>query len=70
VARRIGRWTYDPGAGWRLDGTDVLIDFDRIERHWYPIGGPRTHEPVDRYIDATMRFIEENLSAYTKPKES
>lgn len=62
--RRIGNWTYDPGHGWRLDGQPVLIDFDPLDRSWHPVGGPRHLEPIDRYHDTAMRWVEEHLADY------
>lgn len=66
---RIGNWTYDPGYGWRLDGQPVLIDFDRLQRCWHTMDGPRAYEPIDRYRDNTMAWVEKHLSDYLPAEE-
>lgn len=62
-----GRWTREPGVGWRLDGTDAVLDFDPLnnsgERRgsWdlygslAVFGGP---EPIDHYLDSAMEYVE------------
>lgn len=77
MSRRIGRWQYDRRVGWRLDGTDLVLDFDRLDKggdlqgcyvlYRTPQESEVTGvyvEPVDHYLDAAMRWVEEHEAAY------
>lgn len=53
-------WTYDSAVGWRLDGTDIVLDREPYGgSHAYTArGGGYQAEPIDRYLTEAMRFIE------------
>lgn len=66
--RRRGRWTRDPEVGWRLDGTDAVLDYDPLSGGTYALrgcwslygslaefGGP---EEIDHFLDDAMAFVE------------
>jgi hypothetical protein len=65
--RRIGQWTYhDDGAtpGWRLDDTQLVLDFDPLDRSG-PLRGVyilyrdgRYDGPVDHYLKTAMEWVE------------
>lgn len=77
MGRRVGNWQYDPRVGWRLDGTDLVLDFDSLDR-----GGPlrgayvlsvisrdgKVHradlEAVDHYLGGAMAHVEAHASEY------
>ena len=66
--RRIGRWTYGahPGLnpGWRLDDTNVVLDFNSTDRSGSLRGAyelwvnGQAVEMVDHYLDGAMDFVE------------
>lgn len=73
VLRRRGRWTYvdDPmnGRRWRLDGTNLDLEFDDLDR-----GGPlrgawrvwiNGHDAaahgIDHFLDGSMHYVEESV---------
>lgn len=71
---RRGRWTYDSRIGWRLDGSDLVIDSEpegiaRWPRQWIVMSGPRKGESIDRYMDGAMAFVEEYEADY-RPKHA
>lgn len=66
--RRRGRWTRESGVGWRLDGTDAVLDFDPLASGTYAhrgcwclygslaqYGGP---EEIDHFLDGAMEYVE------------
>lgn len=67
VARR-GRWTYGNhtglNPGWRLDGTNLVLDFDPLSQAagvrgcWTLWINGVEQEPIDHYLDGAMEFIE------------
>lgn len=67
-APRRGRWSYITGVGWRLDDTDLVLDFDPLDRScgdrgcYVLNGGGHLHEPIDSYLDGAMRFVESRSS--------
>lgn len=72
MGRRVGRWTYDSRIGWRLDGSDLVIDSEPAgcalrPRVWTVKSGPKAGQEIDRYMDAAMAFVEENEAEY-RPK--
>lgn len=67
--RRVGRWTYgDHGGyryGWRLDDTPIVIDREiRDEPCYVVVGGRLAHQPIDRYMQGAMKWIEEHEAEY------
>ena len=67
--RRRGRWIYGNhtglNPGWRLDGTNLVLDFDPLNS-----GGPlrgawilwtdgRPGSAIDHYLMTAMRHVEE-----------
>lgn len=68
MGRRIGRWTYGNheglNPGWRLDGTNLVLDFDPIHSGCAVRGAyvlwenGRPGNPVDHYLAGAMRFVE------------
>lgn len=73
--RRVGNWTYQPAhpelgdgiAGWRLNGTTIVVDRTtgpdgphyELATACPGVGAAGT--PIDRYRDATFRYIEHAL---------
>lgn len=68
--RRIGRWQYVRGHGWLLDGTGIVLDYDRLDGGcairgaWLVSTGPRMHEAIDHYLDGSMWWVEEHEEDY------
>ena len=73
TTKRRGRWTYGvhpdiPGdnAGWRLDGTNLVLDFDPLDRGGDLRGGyvlydnGRYVDRIDHYVDPAMSWVERN----------
>lgn len=70
--RRIGRWSYGdhPGLnpGWRLDGTNLVLDFDPLNRSGTLTGAyqlwtdGRPGEFIDHYLDGAMSYVESTLA--------
>lgn len=69
MGRRVGRWQYLSGEGWQLDGTTLVIDFDRLERCYLVETGPRRTEQLDRYLEPAMAVVESNVAYYLGLKE-
>jgi hypothetical protein len=81
LGRRIGRWQYDRRVGWRLDGTTIVIDRVPVSdgTYCYVIapappdafdnpdawGTPHQGEQLDRYLAASMEWVEQHLARYT-----
>lgn len=69
--RRRGRWTRESGVGWRLDGTDTVLDYDPLEsggplRGAWCLYGPLATcqaEPVDHYLDGAMEYVENQVAS-------
>lgn len=65
--RRRGNWTYDSTCGWRLNGTDLILDYDAthtgcaVPGAWL-LGSDKVqpYEPIDHYLDAAMEWVEAN----------
>lgn len=59
---RRGRWTRDPRVGWRLDGTNLVLDFDPLsggDGCWMlSRDGESGEEAIDHYLDGAMEFVE------------
>lgn len=67
--RRIGPWTYGNheglNPGWRLDGTNLVLDFDPGNTMSTPVGcyllwedgqpGPE----IDHYLHGAMQYVEQ-----------
>lgn len=69
LGRRIGRWQYGehPGLnpGWRLDGTNLVLDFDPgyQDKGCYVLWEDgRPGDAIDRYLDASMAWVEREQS--------
>jgi hypothetical protein len=67
---RRGCWTYDSGVGWRLDGTNLVLDFDPLDSGdgAYLLAGDHggCHhllEPIDHYLDPAMEWVEQHVDA-------
>lgn len=67
--RQCKGWTHvreHLATGWRLDGTDVVLYFDPLDYSgslrgsWVAVGGGFDHEPIDHYLDAAMRYVEQD----------
>lgn len=60
--RRIGRWIYGAHAGlnpgWRLDDSDLVLDFDPRQGCYVLWTAGRPGQPIDRYLDGAMRHVE------------
>lgn len=71
--RRFGNWTYLRGLGWRLSGTDLVLDFDRLggcgdlRGAYVVMTGPKHLEAIDHYLDSAMRWVEEHVADYERP---
>lgn len=74
-ATRRGCWTYDPATGWRLDGTDLVLDFDPLDDSGHKRGawllyrrssdGTGEHLGViDHYLDGSMEYVEAYKGQY------
>jgi hypothetical protein len=61
---RRGRWTYGdhPGLnpGWRLDGTNLVLDQSQGEGYILWTDG-RPGDAIDRYLDGAMRYVEKYI---------
>lgn len=67
--KRIGRWTYDSRIGWRLDGSDLVIDSQtqyiaHWPREWVVMSGPKKGNVIDQYMTGAMAFVEEHEAEY------
>lgn len=73
MSRRIGNWQYERYIGWRLDGTDLVLDYDPLDvsgdlRGCYLLATlPRGSEynggdgePIDHYLVDAMRYVEDH----------
>jgi hypothetical protein len=67
---RRGNWERDPTCGWRLNGTGIVLDFDRLDHSgflpgaWVVETGPRAHEAIDHYLDEAMAYVEAHKEEY------
>lgn len=71
MGRRIGRWRYGNhgplGCGWRLDDTNLLLDYDRLNgscsvRGAYTLWTDgQEGAAIDHYLDAAMAYVEEYI---------
>lgn len=67
-SRRRARWTYVVdrynGSRWRLDGTTVDLEFDRLSGGcalrgaWALFVGDHEYGAVDHFLDGSMEFVE------------
>jgi len=64
TTKRRGRWTYEKNTGWRLDDTNLVLDFDPLDAQG-PLRGAwalfvdGTQGPtVDHYLDGAMQYVE------------
>lgn len=74
MMRRIGRWTYRNhdgdglNPGWRLDGTRLILDYDRLSQACaipgayvlWTDGVPG--QAVDHYLAGAMAFVEAEVA--------
>lgn len=68
MTRRIGQWTYGnhPGLnpGWRLDGTNHVLDFDPNDHSGSRRGAyvlstdGRPGSPIDHFLRESMGWVE------------
>lgn len=62
---RRGRWTYGDHAGlnpgWRLDGTNFVLDQSQGEGYILWTDG-HPGDAIDRYLDGAMRYVEEHVA--------
>lgn len=68
---RYAGWTRDPANGWRLNDTDLLLDFDPLDNGgplrgawvlYRESSGANPLEVIDHYLEGAMQWVEEQVS--------
>lgn len=68
----MGNWRYVSGEGWRLDGTDLILDFDRLDRGgglpgayvlYTGAGATNPVASIDHYLRPAMEWVEHEYVA-------